>query len=384
MTSPPGRGIALKPWGLPAVLLALALPVLLWGSSLVIAITTGAEEDLTQGEVITSLVFTIFLDVGLVGLAVGFSLWRYHLGWGALGLRRFDRSLWWLPLVAAAVAHVGVLAYALVLIVLGAEAPRQESLEELFKSRAVLPLAGVATLIAAPVAEEIFFRGFIFTGLLRPFGLVGAMAASGFLFALFHVTGADTVALVLPFGLIGMLFAWVYYRTGSLWPSIATHLLFNLVSFVLLASPLSSDQSTPAPSDAPTATPTSVAMPTSTASPAPTLTGTPTQAAASAALDSAVLELVDAPADTPAPPPPPASINTQAPPPVPAPADTPAPPPPPAPADTPAPPPVPAPTDTPPPTLVPAPTDTPPPSPPPPTDMPTPAGTLASVTGGVG
>ena len=367
MTSPPGPGIAPKPWGLPAVLLALTLPVLLWGSSLAIAISTGAQEDLTQSEVITSLVFTIFLDAGLVGLAVGFSLWRYHLGWGALGLRRFDRSFWWLPLVAAAAAHVGVLAYALVLILLGAEAPRQEDLEELFKSRAVLPLAGVATLIAAPVAEEIFFRGFIFPGLLRPFGLVGAMAASGFLFAAFHVTGSDTVALVLPFGLIGMLFAWIYYRTGSLWPSIATHLLFNLVSFVLLASPISSDQSTPTASDAATVTPTGVAMLTPTTSPTPTLTGTPTQAAASASLDSAVLDLVDAPvsalADTPVLPPP-------------APVDTPVPPAPPAPADTPVPPP-PAPTETP----VPLPTATPSP---PPTDMPTPSDALAALTGGAG
>jgi membrane protease YdiL (CAAX protease family) len=382
MTSPPGLGIAPKPWGLPAVLLALALPVLLWGSALAIAISTGAQEDLTQSEVITSLVFTIFLDAGLVGLAAGFSLWRYHLGWGELGLRRFDRSFWWLPLVAAAAAHVGVLVYALVLIVLGAEAPRQEGLEELFQSRAVLPLAGVATLLAAPVAEEIFFRGFIFPGLLRPFGLVGAMAASGFLFGAFHVTGTDTVALVLPFGLIGMLFAWIYYRTGSLWPSIATHLLFNLVSFVLLAAPLSSDQSTPTPSDAPTATPTGVAMPTSTASPAPTLTGTPTQVSASAPLDSAVLELVDAPllAPTDTPVPPPAQADAPVPPPPPAPADTPVPPPPPAPTDTPVPPP----TATPPPAsppAPPAPTDTPPP---PPTDMPTPADTLAAVTGGAG
>ena len=373
MTSPPGPGIAPKPWGLPAVLLALALPVLLWGSALAIAISTGAQEDLTQSEVITSLVFTIFLDAGLVGLAVGFSLWRYQLGWGELGLRPFDRSFWWLPLVAAAAAHVGVLAYALVLIVLGAEAPRQEGLEELFKSRAVLPLAGVATLLAAPVAEEIFFRGFIFPGLLRPFGLVGAMAASGFLFALFHVTGSETVALVLPFGLIGMLFAWIYYRTGSLWPSIATHLLFNLVSFVLLASPLSSDQSTPTPVDAPTATPTDVAMPTPTTSPAPTLTSTPTQVTVSAPLDSAVLELVDAPVLAP--------TGTS----VPAPADTPVPPP--APADAPVPAPPPARTDTPVPPLTATPVPAPPPTPtdtppPPPTDMPTPADTLAAVTGG--
>lgn len=91
-------------------------------------------------------------------------------------------------------------------------------------------------MIMAPLGEEIFFRGFVFAGLLRPLGLRAAMVLSGLLFGAFHVTGLDTLGLVVPFGVVGMLFAWVYYRTGSLWPTIATHLLFNLVSFVLLAS----------------------------------------------------------------------------------------------------------------------------------------------------
>ncbi len=104
----------------------------------------------------------------------------------------------------------------------------------MFERRAVLPLTGVEIVLAAPLAEEIFFRGFIFAGLLRPFGLAGAMVTSGFLFAIFHVTGSETLGLILPFGLIGMLFAWLYYRTGSLWASITTHLLFNLVSFIFL------------------------------------------------------------------------------------------------------------------------------------------------------
>ena len=236
--APPGPGIAPKPWGIPAVLLALLLPVALWGSSLVVAIVGGTPDELSAGEIVTGLVFTIVLDFVLIGLAAGLSLWRYRLSWGDLGLRPFDRSFWWLPLAAAASAHIGIIVYSVVLTVLGAEAavPEQEDLDQLFESRAVLPLAGVATVLMAPLAEEIFFRGFIFPGLLRRFGVGGAMVASGLLFGAFHITGPETVGLVLPFGAIGMLFAWVYYRTGSLWPSIATHLLFNSVSFAVLAS----------------------------------------------------------------------------------------------------------------------------------------------------
>lgn len=214
------------------------LPAALWVSSLVVAIVEGATGDLTNAEIVASLVFTIILDVVLIGLAAGLSLRRYRLGWQELGLRAFNRDFWWVPPVAAAAAHVGVIVYTVVLVSLGADAaaPQQEDLDQLFESRAVLPLTGAATVLMAPLAEEIFFRGFIFAGLLRPFGLAGAMVTSGFLFGAFHITGPETVGVILPFGLIGMLFAWIYYRTGSLWPSIATHLLFNLVSFAILAS----------------------------------------------------------------------------------------------------------------------------------------------------
>ncbi|OGO51198.1 MAG: hypothetical protein A2148_09015 [Chloroflexi bacterium RBG_16_68_14] len=235
MTEASPTGIAPKPWGIPAVLLALALPLLLWGSSLGLAIAQGAPEELSDGEIVTGLIFTLVLDLVLIGLAAGLSLWRYRLPWAALGLRPFDRGLWWLPLVAAAVAHVSIIVYTAVLTSVGADAPEQD-IEDLFESRMVLPLAGAVTVLVAPLAEEIFFRGFVFAGLLRPFGLGGAMVVSGLLFGAFHITGPDTVGLVVPFGAVGVLLAWLYYRTGSLWPSIGTHFIFNLVSFAVLAS----------------------------------------------------------------------------------------------------------------------------------------------------
>jgi membrane protease YdiL (CAAX protease family) len=233
-----GPGISAKPWGLLAVLGGVALPLLLWAGSVAIATVEDTPDDLSEGQIVAGLVFTIILDFALIGLAAGFSLWRYKLGWAELGLKPFDRNLWWLPLVAAGAAHVAIITYAVVLQLAGADAavPEQEDLDQLFESRAVLPLTALATVIMAPLAEELFFRGFVFAGLLRPFGVPGAMVASGLLFGAFHITGPETVGLVLPFGAVGVLFAWLYWRTGSVWPSIATHLVFNLVSFVALAA----------------------------------------------------------------------------------------------------------------------------------------------------
>ena len=83
---------------------------------------------------------------------------------------------------------------------------------------------------------RLFFRGFVFAGLIRPFGLYPAMLISGLLFGAFHVSGAESAWLVPAFTAIGALFAWVYWRTGSLWYSVATHFLFNSVSFAILAA----------------------------------------------------------------------------------------------------------------------------------------------------
>jgi len=231
-------GVEPKPWGIPAVLLALLIPTVLWASGLAISISQGTPDTLSNGEIITGLVLTIILDLVFIGLAGWLALRRHHLRSEALGLRRFDRDLWWLPLGAAGGAHIAIVAYSVVLSVAGADAavPKQEDLDQLFSNPAILPLTGLATVIMAPLAEEIFFRGFIFGGLVRPFGLVGAMIASGFIFGAFHIQSADSVGLLLPFGLVGMLFAWLYYRTGSILPSMAAHFLFNLVSFVAIAA----------------------------------------------------------------------------------------------------------------------------------------------------
>lgn len=232
-------GVPPKPWGIPAIVAGLAIPLLLWGSSLAYIIANGAPSHLTSSEIITNLVLQIVLLDGIfICIPIIFALGRYRLGWGGLGLRIFDREFWWLPLVAAASAHLAIVAYSAILYGLGGGGlvPKQEDINDLFQNRAILPLTGVALVITAPVAEEIFFRGFIFAGLIKRLGVFWAMAISGLIFAAFHVQSGSTVGLLLPFTLVGMLFAWLYYRTGSIWTNIGAHLLFNLFSFILIAA----------------------------------------------------------------------------------------------------------------------------------------------------
>ncbi len=238
MTRTAPVGVPEKPWGIPAILVALTVPVFLWASSLAFIIANGEPADLTSGEIIANLVLQIVLLDGIfVGVPLLFALVRYRTGWSGLGLRPLDREHWWLPFVGAVSAYVAIIAYSVVLSSIGGEdaVPKQDDIKDLFDNRAVLPLTGVALVITAPLAEEIFFRAFIFAGLIKNIGVFWAMALSGFIFAAFHVQSGNTVGLIVPFTLVGMFFAWLYYRTGSLWTNVGAHLLFNLISFVLIA-----------------------------------------------------------------------------------------------------------------------------------------------------
>jgi len=88
----------------------------------------------------------------------------------------------------------------------------------------------------APIAEETFFRGFLFPALIGKLRVWGAALASGLLFGAIHITSPGTAGLIIPLGAIGVVLALVYYKTGSLWATITTHFLINLTSFALLAS----------------------------------------------------------------------------------------------------------------------------------------------------
>ena len=70
-----------------------------------------------------------------------------------------------------------------------------------------------------PMSEELFFRGFIFRGLLPKLGPWGAIAASAAVFSAFHLS----LGVLIPIFITGSLFAWLYWRTGSLWAAIGAH-----------------------------------------------------------------------------------------------------------------------------------------------------------------
>lgn len=94
----------------------------------------------------------------------------------------------------------------------------------------------VIVVVLAPFVEEALFRGYIF-GNLREVSRAGAYAVSALAFALIHVwqfaaASRDPAYLLLAVQYVvpGLVMAWTYERSGTLWGSILLHSLINGIS----------------------------------------------------------------------------------------------------------------------------------------------------------
>lgn len=111
---------------------------------------------------------------------------------------------------------------------IGFESAAGSSLILVFLSLAVLP----------PIAEEIMFRGFLFTSLRGKFRLRYTIILTSLLFGIAHLqfgSGAPLlwVAAIDTF-ILSCVLCYLRAKTGSLWASIILHALKNSVAFIAL------------------------------------------------------------------------------------------------------------------------------------------------------
>ncbi len=98
------------------------------------------------------------------------------------------------------------------------------TMQDFFVSMMRHPLGIIATVILAPLVEELLFRGAIQGHLLRKWGSPAlAIFISSLIFGMIHGNPAQ-----IPFAfVIGVALGWVYYMTGSLVPGILMHFINN-------------------------------------------------------------------------------------------------------------------------------------------------------------
>ncbi len=219
------------PWGYADMAMAIGIVIgatiliVIPAAVLAVIIAGGALDD--DDEVLGIGLTFVFEGFLLVAAAL-FSVRKYRLSWSSLGLRLPMRGGYWFPLPVFFAALTILLAYGAIISLMGIEADTPDAPD----STIGIILLGILALVLAPFMEEVFFRGFLFGGLRGRWGVAGAAFATGLLFALVHFQDVSSLAVLPLIGIIGMLFAWGYYYTGSLLAPVVAHFMFNLMSFL--------------------------------------------------------------------------------------------------------------------------------------------------------
>ena len=104
-----------------------------------------------------------------------------------------------------------------------------------FDEPVTIVLMALLAVVFAPLAEEFVFRGMLYAAFQKTrLGIIGSAILLSALWSVMH-WGYSSQNLVALFGL-GLLFAYIVWRTGSLWPAVVGHAANNLVAVVALMS----------------------------------------------------------------------------------------------------------------------------------------------------
>ena len=222
---------------LDAVIIGAASIVIILLGLIAITYLSGANQQPIEATTKTPYTYVIALTAleGL-GLFAGiylFAILRRKLSLNDLGL--FKTSPGWLKKAAlAAVAMIPVISIVATSIqkILGMPIHNPQ-LEFLVPEDFSYLSAGVMLIVAGlivPLAEELYFRGVLYQALRNQFGVWAGVIASSLVFGFLHgdvsIAGATFV--------MGLVLAFFFERSGSIWPSVLIHALNNSLKLTVI------------------------------------------------------------------------------------------------------------------------------------------------------
>jgi uncharacterized protein len=230
---PPAPEFPRVPWGfggsiwglIGGLLLVVIVPPLL-----VLPFEPKIASDPDNASAAAILATQALFDGMLVAVAIGMaSQWRFSLPGAlrSLGLRRFQPSAIGWMFAVLGIYYAGAIAFSAIVL-----QPKQEDIgKELGvcdPGIGIAIFAVLAIVVLAPIAEEIFFRGFFFAGLRTRWSLWPSALLSGAIFGLVHAPTGPTAAI--PLAGLGVGLAWLYNKTGSIYPTMLAHFLNNAIA----------------------------------------------------------------------------------------------------------------------------------------------------------
>ena len=219
-------------WMAPAaIVLGLALGEL--AVIFVDGIGAAAGSTFTHPTPAVNIIGNVVVDLAFVVAAVYLAHTRGPVAPSDFGFRLVSLRRGFVAFMLAGVGYYGLTAVYASLFKLHGQDKLPSELG-VSKSDAALIAAAVFVCVIAPIAEEFFFRGFLF-GCLRRWNVrlaghdLGPWIASvivAVLFGLAH-TGSASSQYLVPLGFLGFVLCLVRWRTRSLYPCIALHAFNN-------------------------------------------------------------------------------------------------------------------------------------------------------------
>lgn len=211
-----GRSETGVPWSILDTWLGVVLLALI-NAGLLIAVFLFQEEaeQLARGAGILLAELVYLLPVILI-----FAWKRINLQ--HLGFSKFDSRTIGIGCGLIVIAYSIIAVHNMLLVLIGMDTQGEGMLRILSELESPVWLF-IVSVILAPVIEEIFFRGFLFQGFRQRYGWIPALLLSSGIFAAAHL---DPFAFI-PTFLLGVVMAYVYHRSNSVWPGIILHFLNN-------------------------------------------------------------------------------------------------------------------------------------------------------------
>lgn len=242
---PPQIGPEHVPWKWYDCLVP-ALPIILALVVAVIGVATGTTDRATAADnatnptlsdrtLVANMVAGVAIYAFMLAMVWLLALRKYHVGWSALGLRAAPRVFWalLLPLLAVMYIASGLIGQVVNALFYGGKGENPQ-LDTLTGGRGfswvALGTAIVTASIAAPIVEELFFRGMLYGWLRTRWGATGSVMTSGLLFAVPHIYPIILASIFV----VGVTLALVYERTKSTIATIALHSAFNTAGVVIV------------------------------------------------------------------------------------------------------------------------------------------------------
>jgi uncharacterized protein len=215
----------------PPWLSALAL-VTGFGVTIVLGLlvfVTASAAGVTEDAPGVNIGLTLAQNIAFVGAAFFFaSVGRGGAVAADFGLRR---TRFWVSVGLLVAVWVGFFVLSGIWAALLELDQQQDLPEELGADGPLVNVLAVVVLVtvAAPLGEELFFRGFFFGALRNWHGPWPAALITGIVFGGIHV-GSSPAGYLVPLMILGVGLCLLYEWTGSLYPAIALHALNNSIA----------------------------------------------------------------------------------------------------------------------------------------------------------